>query len=471
MHRPTAALALLLAAAAASAQGVDQLWSANCLSCHGDRAQGGGAGTRTLLTDELMSQDLDRRFFDSIKAGLPDGGMPGFGQTMTDPQIWAMVNYIRELQARDRRQRVQNKPDAGVYTTQRHRYRIQPVITAGLDTPWSVEFLPDGSLLTAERPGHLRLFKDGKLGDPIAGTPAVRNRGQGGLMDTALHPDFKNSGWIYLAFSDEIQRSGRSLGMTKIVRGRIKDNAWTDQETIFQADPAHYLPTDIHFGSRIAFDPKDPRILFFPIGERGRMEMAPDLSRPNGKIHRVTDDGKVPDDNPFVGREGALPTIWSYGHRNPQGLIFDLDGTLWDTEHGPRGGDECNLILKGRNYGWPTVSFGINYNGAPFTVPWPAVGQDIAMPAYRWMPSIGACGLTLARGQAFPDWQGDLLAGGLSGQNIDRLRLKDGKLTEREELFHNHGRVRDVACAPDGTIYVVLNGPDHIVRLTPAETP
>ena len=159
--------------------------------------------------------------------------------------------------------------------------------------------------------------------------------------------------------------------------------------------------------------------------------------------------------------------MWSYGHRNPQGLSFDLQGNLWDTEHAPRGGDELNLIQKGANYGWPIVSFGINYNGSPHEVPWPKEGQDIAMPAFRWLPSTGAAGLTVVNGSKFPQWKGDLIAGGLVGQNVDRIRVKDGKMVEREELVFGMGRVRDVALGPDGFIYVVFNQPDKIARLVP----
>jgi len=478
MRQPAAFLSLLLLLilpAAASAQGIDQLWTSNCALCHGPGAQGGGAGAGTLLDDKFTDQAFDKQFFQSIKGGLPDKGMAAFGETMSDPQIWAMVVHIRELQARERRQRTGSpKAQDGVYSSQRHRFRIETVVPSGLSVPWAVDFLPGGDMLITERPGDLRILKNGALSRPVAGTPAVRNRGQGGLMDVAVHPNYKDNGWIYLAYSDELEQGGKSVGLTKIVRGRITPSpdgspAWTDQETIFQPEPAHYSSSEIHFGCRIVFDPQNPGILFFPIGERGSMELSPNLSRPNGKVHRLTDDGKIPQDNPFAGQPDALPSIWTYGHRNPQGLTFDLEGNLWDTEHGPRGGDEVNLILKGRNYGWPTVSFGINYSGAPFKTPWPEESSNIAMPAYRWLPSIGACGLDVARGPAFPDWKGDLLAGGLSGANVDRLRMKDGRLVEREEIVHGLGRVRDVACGPDGTIYVVLNGPDKIVRLVPAD--
>jgi glucose/arabinose dehydrogenase len=206
--------------------------------------------------------------------------------------------------------------------------------------------------------------------------------------------------------------------------------------------------------------------------------MSQDRTRPNGKVHRLWDDGKVPTDNPFVGESNAYPSIWSFGHRNPQGLVFDLDGNLWDTEHAPRGGDELNLVEKGANYGWPLVSFGINYNDTAFRTPWAdieggqAASADIRMPAWRWLPSIGACGMATYKAPAsggFPKWNGDILAGGLSGSNVDRLRVKDGKLVEREEILFGKGRVRDVICGPDGNIWVTLESPGRIVKISPAD--
>lgn len=480
-----------LVAAPTGAQSVSGLWEQHCLTCHGERGQGGGAGARTLLTEKLRDFELDRRFFDSIKSGLPDQAMPGFGETLSDKQIWALVVHLRELQARDWRQKNGSpKADAnGVYTMAHHRFRIETVVPGGVDVPWSVDFLPeDGGvpgarkMLVTGRSGDLRVHStgraNGKLSKPVSGTPEVRDMGQGGLMDVAVHPDYAENGWVYLAFSDEIKGSGRSRGMTEIVRGKLKVEgetiAWTQQETLFKAKAEHYLTTDIHFGCRIVFTEKQAdgrRLMFFSIGERGRMEMAQDLTKPNGKVHRLWDDGKVPEDNPFVSNKDAYASIWSFGHRNPQGLAFDLSGKLWDTEHGPRGGDEVNLIEKSRNYGWPLVSFGINYNDSAFATPFPAEGDaaKIVMPVFNWTPSIGACGLDVARGPMFEKWKGDLLAGGLSGANVDRIRIRDGKFVEREEIVHGLGRVRDVVCAPDGSVYVVLNDPDKVVRLVEVE--
>lgn len=452
---------------------VDRVYAENCAKCHGDVGQGGGGGTRTLLTRELFEQKHDKPFFDAIKNGVPHMGMEAYGETLSDPEIWGLVVYIRELQGRALRAEFGSpKPNAsGVFKGQRQDYRVETVVSEGqgLRTPWGVDWLPDGRFLVTNRPGSMHLVKDGKVGPAIEGTPRVIELGQGGLMDVAVHPDYAQNGWIYLAFTDPGAEGGRT-GQTKIVRGKLQfsgDGArWTDQQTIFQAPAESYTGAGVHFGSRIVFDGKGH--VFFAIGERGGMIASQDPKTSVGKIFRVNEDGTLPKDNPFAGQPGVAGAVWSVGHRNPQGLVMDLNGGLWDTEHGPRGGDEVNLIQKGANYGWPTHAFSINYNGAPLATPWPKQGENIALPAFRWMPSIGASGLDVVRGNAFPQWRGDLVAGGLSGQNVDRIRVSGGSLVEREELIHGMGRVRDVATAPDGTIYVVLNGPDKIIRLVPA---
>lgn len=476
-------IVLSLAAAAHAQQGlgigtggVANLWEQNCLRCHGDRAQGGGAGTKSLLTGKYDFGGSDRELFNSIKNGHPDMGMEAFGTTLKDNQIWGLVVYLRELQAIDARKKTgSRKGEPGVVLeSQHHKFTIENVVTEGLDVPWSVDWLPDGRMLVTNRDGTLKLRgADGAL-TTITNTPEVNAVGQGGLMDVAVHPDFAKNGWIYLAFTKALD--GRKT-MTAVVRGQLDGSRWAKQETIYEAQKADAIASGLHFGCRLVFTAPAAdgrRHLFFSIGERGQMDHAQELTRPNGKVHRVWDDGQVPDDNPFAGQSDQPrdATIWSFGHRNPQGLVLDLEGRLWDTEHGPRGGDELNLIEKGRNYGWPVVSFGINYNGAPFRTPWPelagAEDKNIVQPVYIWTPSIGACGLDVMRGDAFPNWKGDLMAGGLSGMNVDRLRVKDGQLVEREELVHGLGRVRDVATGPDGLLYIVLNGPDRVIRLAPA---
>ncbi len=501
-------LALLAGLAQAQQQAsptVDRLWMANCASCHGAQGQGGDKA-QSLLDDTWKMGGELRQIFDSVKTGHKDLGAD-LGAKLTDPQIWGTVNYLHELRAQDFRSKGGGaKPGKdGVYTSQHQSYTVEDVVTVGLQVPWSVEFVPDlgdpskeplsSAMLITEKMGRLRVrTADGKLSPKVEDTPKVSDEGQGGLLDVKLHPNFKEDRWIYLSYADAQPDDAKKV-MTKIVRGhltRTKEGnwAWTDERVVFQARPESYLSPGVHYGSRFAFDPKDSSLLYFTIGERGRAEMAQDLTRPNGKVHRVRDDGTIPSDNPFAANTGPVyKSIWSYGHRNPQGLTFDLEGNLFDTEHGPRGGDELNLVRKGRNYGWPLITFGINYDGKPWNVPWPEfagkkvaslasdsepVGpDDLAMPVYQWLPSIAACGLTVSTGGVFPQWKGDLFAGGLAGQTLQRLRVKDGKVVEREEILYKLGRVRDVVCAPDGAIYVVLNEPDHVVKLvpSPAATP
>jgi glucose/arabinose dehydrogenase len=326
--------------------------------------------------------------------------------------------------------------------------------------------------LVTEKSGQLRfLTKDGTL-DPevIRDTPPVIEHGQGGLMEVAPHPDFERNGWVYLGFSDGT-REKRADGkeevrcITAMVRGRIKGHQWTDQEWIYRADSKFRSGAGVHFGTRIVFD---KGYIYFVVGERGGMMEAQSLSRPNGKIHRLHDDGRVPADNPFVKTADALPSIWSYGHRNPQGLVMDpRDGSLYATEHGPRGGDELNRIQRGANYGWPVITYGMNYDGTPMVGITAKEGME--QPLVYWVPSIAACGLDVYAGERFPKWKNDFFAGGLAAQEIRRIRIVDQKVVSQEIVLKNIGRVRDVAAGPDGLIYVVLNGPDRIVRLVPAE--
>lgn len=393
--------------------------------------------------------------------------MPAYGGALEDNEIWALTVYIRELRDRHEREATPwRRPEDGVFRGEGQAYRVETVVARGLETPWSVEFLPDGRLLISERGGSLRIASaDGTLAGVVRGTPAVWTHGQGGLLDVGVHPGYSENGWVYLSYADSWEVEGRRVGMTRVVRGRIAGGAWTDEEPVFAAHESSGSPAGVHFGTRLVFA---EGMLYFGIGDRGRDREAQDLSRPNGKIHRVRDDGTIPDDNPFVGTSGALASIWSFGHRNPQGLTLDEAGRVWETEHGPRGGDELNLIERGGNYGWPVVSFGINYNGTALVTPWPADGSAVVMPALVWTPSIAACGLDVVRGDAFPAWSGDLVAGGLAGEVVERVRVDaEGRVSGREVLLRDAGRVRDVRVGPGGLIYVVLNGPDAIVRLVP----
>ncbi len=439
-----------------------KLFNDTCSPCHGVDGDGGGAGTKSFNTEELFDQNLDRRFFGTVKSGLAAKGMPAFGGSFTDEEIWGLVVHIRELQAKALRAK-NGSPTAvnGVYKSDKHSFRMENVVTEGLDTPWSVSWTADGKMLVTNRPGGLYVFNGGTKIAEVEGVPASVEQGQGGLMEVKVH----ESGWVYLSVADPAGE-GASGAMTKLYRGKIvvsgSSAKWTNNEVIYEADQSYYGRSGVHFGSKIAFQGD---YIFFSVGERGTNMGAQDKSTPYGKIMRLHLDGSVPSDNPVTGN-----AMWTYGHRNPQGLAFGLDGTLWDTEHGPRGGDEINVISKGDNYGWPVVAFSINYSDSPFRVPWPTDdGLDVHQPAYRWLPSVGSSGLTVADGDMFSNWKGDLIAGGLSGSNVDRYTMEDGEMVEREELLHGIGRVRDIQLHKDGSIYLAINGPDKIVRLVAAD--
>jgi len=447
------------------------LYNETCAKCHGANAEGGGAGTPSLNTLDKFDQKWDKPFFDAIKNGVPDMGMEAYGQTLSDEEIWGLVVHLRELQGRAlRRESGSPRPDStGVFNSRRHKFKIEEVIPAGqgLKTPWGIDWLPDGRMLVTNRSGEMFVHRNGSMTE-VQNMPPSIEFGQGGLMDVAVHPNYRQNGWVYLAVNDPAKNGNG--GLTKIVRGKLAfsgDTAtWGSQQTIYEADQKWYNRAGVHFGARIVFDGKGH--VFFAIGERGSNMGAQSLETPYGKVMRLKDDGTVPADNPYVNTPGADKAIWTFGHRNQQGLVFDLEGRLWDTEHGPRGGDELNEIVKAANYGWPVVAFSINYNDAPFRTPWPKDGLEVKQPAFRWLPSIGASGLDVVKGGAFPQWRGDLVAGGLAGNNLDRIRTKDGKLVEREELIHGMGRIRDVSTSPQGHIYIAFNQPDRVVRLVPA---
>lgn len=356
-----------------------------------------------------------------------------------------------------------------VFKSSVHDYRVVPVVD-GFVNPWGLAFIPGGDLLVTERPGRLRLVRGGKLlPTPVSGVPAVVPAGQGGLLDVVVHPNFAQNRYVYLTYSKQV--NGGST--TALHRAKLVNDALVEGQDIFVAD-TRGRPG--HFGSRIAFDGKGH--LFMTVGDRqappeGDLPAHPaqDLSTHQGKVLRLMEDGTVPKDNPFVGRSGAKPEIWSYGHRNPQGLVVHpTTGAVWATEHGPQGGDELNLVEAGKNYGWPVVGFGVNYGpGKAIHASTMAPGMENAK--HVWVPSIATSGLMVYTGDKFPAWKGSVFAGGLAGQRVARLTLDGARADLADNLARNLGRVRDVRQGPDGFVYVVLDDqqgkPTGIVRLEP----
>ncbi len=432
-----------------------------CASCHGDGLAGGRASS--LLDDAWRFGGGDAELAATIREGRAAEGMPPFGATLDERQVRSLVVLIREL-AETARLGTPGAKAADwdmVRTSEQHAFRLETV-AEGLDTPWGLEFLPDGRMLVSERPGRLRIGTTaGALGEPIRGVPRVWEKQDGGLLDVALDPDYAKNGWVYLGYSAPGEGE---TSMTAIVRGRIKGGAWVDQELLYRPAPAVFGKANDHYGLRFAFDRQGH--LFYSIGDRGIPGDAQRLDSPSGKVHRIRRDGSVPEDNPYAGRPGAVATIWSHGNRNPQGLAFHpLTGELWSSEHGPRGGDELNRIERGRNYGWPLVTHGINYDGTPVSDETEAPGME--PPAAQWTPSLGVCGIAFYTGGRFPGWKHDLFVTGLVGKQLRRVVIEKGRVVHQEVLFRGLARVRDVVDGPDGYLYVVFNQPGKIARIVP----
>ena len=353
-------------------------------------------------------------------------------------------------------------PDGQIVKSEKQTFKIE-VLARELETPWALAFLPDGRLLVTERPGRLRIIEKGTLRpDPVKGTPAVWEKQDGGLLDVEVHPDYARNGWIYLSYSETLAGSASTPpadppSMTVIVRGKInKANEWVDQQVLFRAPAPIYNSSNAHYGSRFLFD--KGRHLFFSLGDKQQMLDAQDLTKPTGKINRINDDGTVPKDNPFVKRPGAVPTIWSIGHRNPQGLAWDpVSGKLWESEHGPSGGDEINIIEPGRNYGWGVITMGTQPGITRQSEP------GMEQPIVYYTPTLAPSGLAFYTGTRYPAWKNNLFVSALAGQQLRRLEISGETVTHQEPVFTQFGRVRDVVVGPDGYLYVLLQRPGKVV--------
>ena len=348
--------------------------------------------------------------------------------------------------------------------TERGAVRVVTV-AEGLEHPWGMVFLPDGRMLVTERPGRLRIVAaDGTLGPALGGVPAVAAKGQGGLLDVELDPDFAANGLVYLSYA-EPREGGNG---TAVARGRLTEQGLADVQVVFRQDRT--VDSRHHFGSRLVFD-RGGR-LFITLGDRGSQRaLAQQLDNHVGKVVRIERDGGVPADNPFVGRADAKPEIWSYGHRNVQGAaLHPVTGELWTNEHGPKGGDELNRTLAGRNYGWPTVTYGVEYSGKTISEQQTAPG--IESPVHYWVPSIATSGQVFYTGERFPQWRGNAFVGGLASQQVSRLELDGDRVVREEVLFKGElkRRVRDVEQGPDGFIYLLTDEPEgQVLRIEPGD--
>ena len=470
-----------------------------CAVCHGENLRGAPLGT-PLVGVELRHGDTVREIARSIASGFPDRNMPAWSETLSESQIWNLALYVAEQRQGttilDKKANIPVTIPPGTVHSERHDFRIETVAT-GLDPmPFSIAPLPDGRILLSERMRGLSIIaRDGSKSAPVRGTPPVYTdsgeflgqvQGVGWMLDVAIHPHYRDNGWIYLHHTDRCsdcnelsRRAQRPVSMNRLVRGRIRDGDWIDQEIIWQADITTYTDTsDLAAGGRISFDNQGH--VYISVGMKGALDFigVQDLGLPYGKIHRVHDDGRIPADNPFIGRAGALKSIWTYGHRSVQGLEFNPQtGEMWSTEMGPRGGDELNRLLPGHNYGWPIFTSGVNYDGRPINVA-KALGitlepQAAEFPVVDMTPSPAISSFIFYQGTEFPGWKNNIIVGTLRATDLLRMELVDNKVVHTETLLKDLARFRDIETGPAGELYVLLeNATDsRIIRLLPATEP
>lgn len=350
---------------------------------------------------------------------------------------------------------------AETFTSSQADFRLETV-ASGLEHPWAIAFLPNGDRLVTERAGRLRVIQDGQLLDePVSGVPEVAASGQGGLLDLLLHPDFESNRLLFLSYAHRNEQ-----GMTtRVARAEYRDQALHDLRVIFEAKPRS--GTSRHFAGRMAVP--DDGYLYVAVGDRGEQDRAQDKNDDAGGVHRITIDGEAPEGNPFHDQDGSR-TLFTLGNRNIQGMALHPDtGELWSHEHGPRGGDEVNVIEAGTNYGWPVITYGINYNGTPITDQ--THKEGMAQPLHYWDPSIAPSGMAFYTGDDFPEWQGDLFVGALKMQKLVRLELDDREITDEEDLLTGLGeRIRAVNMGPDGHLWLLTDDSDgKVLRVVPAK--
>ncbi len=472
-----------------------QAFQANCAVCHGENMEGAALGVP--LLGELRHGDSFDEIVASISKGFETAGMPPWRDTMSVADIRNLALFITETRANvnysDFNYDTPIEIPQGLVESELHNFRVETVI-ADLDAqPFSIAPLPDGSILLTEKKFGVRVIgPDGEKSEYLEGTPQAysdtykiavdQEWGVGWLFDIKPHPNYEENGWIYLYFGDrcsdcnEVSRqSGQPVSMNKLVRGRIEDGQWVDQETVWETDLQYYsVITDVAAGGRITFG--EAGHLYFSVGMKGpsNYEGIQDLSTPWGKIHRIYDDGSIPEDNPFTDREDAYQSAYTYGHRSPQGLEFNYTtGDLWGTEHGPRGGDEVNRLQAGRNYGWPLYSLGMDYDGTPVEYG-RELGiafelSDIEQPVVDLTPSPAVSSFIIVDSDQFPEWEGNYLVGSLKARSLFRIVIEDNRLVHRETLLEGFSRIRDIEKAYNDDIYLLLehNAGSQIVRLVP----
>lgn len=433
-----------------------------CAGCHGAQMQGGQYSP--LRKTDWMYGGNRAGMLRTVMYGVSGTDMAAWSKVLPKQEIEALVDYI--IGSRDT---LPAEPPAKPDSIQTADYlvHIETVIAEGFNSaPWGIEFVDKRRALITELRGGLRWMIDGKLNPaPITGIPETIQYGTGGMLDLALDPDYESNGWVYIGYVHPLGDgpSRERPAMTRIIRGRVEDDRWVDQETLFRVSDELHFADSGRWGCRLLFD-KDG-YLYFTIGDIRRNDDVQPLSTPSGKVYRILPDGSIPPDNPYVGQPGALEAIYTTGNRNVQGIDqHPVTGAIWATEHGPMGGDELNILRLGRNYGWPVITYGLDYDGTPVSLLTQKQGME--QPIKYWKPSPGISALEFYTGDMFPKWKNQAFAGALVFREIKRLKLGDDQVEEEEILLKGYGRVRDLKTGPDGAIYVLLNQPDVLLRLT-----
>ena len=434
-----------------------KIYTEKCASCHGESVEA--------YVDRVWKHGKTKEaLVASITNGYTDYGMPGWKDVIAEKDINAMADMIltslKTVEQYDFTKDKKKVEGPARFESKGINVTLDTIAT-GLNSPWGFEQLPNGNYLITDREGSLYLVDQQRNKTKIGNTPDVLSEGQGGLLDITLHPKYDQNGLVYMSYSKYKLENGEKMTTTAVVRGKIVDNNFVDIQEVFEAKP--YTKTKHHYGSRLVFDKKG--YLFISVGERGQEKLFPqDLTTSPGKIHRINDDGSIPKDNPFVNKGNNVASIYAYGNRNPQGMTMDpVTGLIWETEHGPRGGDELNIIKSGANYGWPVISYGINYDGKPITSISKKEGME--QPQTYWIPSIAPSGLTFVTGDKYPAWKGSILAGSLRFNYIDRSIMQGNKVIGHEKLMMNIGRTRNVEMGRDGYLYVGIEGPGTVFRV------
>ncbi|AQG78986.1 PQQ-dependent sugar dehydrogenase [Spirosoma montaniterrae] len=426
-----------------------------CASCHGEKVE-------AFVDRKWKHGNAKNDLITSVTNGYTDLGMPAWKGVMTDKEIDELADLILVSLKNVDQYKFASKPTSNVFASEGMTVKLDTV-ASGLKSPWGLTFLPDGGMLVTDRAGDVyRVDKAGQK-TKLSGVPAVVAEGQGGMLDVEIHPNFAKNQFIYLSYSVPKEEGGEKLATTAVMRAKLSGNALTEPKVIFEALP--YSKTRHHYGSRLAFDKSG--YLYVTVGDRGNEKENPQsLSRDAGKVHRLHDDGRIPKDNPFVGKSDAHASVFSYGHRNPQGMAVNPNtGAVWTHEHGPRGGDEINIVRKSANYGWPVICYGINYDGKPITSLTAKEGME--QPLTYWLPSIGPSGMAFVTGNKYPGWAGNLMVGSLRFQYLNRCVIEGDKVVKQENILKNIGRLRNVDMGPDGYIYVSVEDPGYVFRLVP----